>query len=86
VHRPLVQYRTETRRLVSARITPLRLEGFRAAPEACASLRSSGRSTRDPRGPGPPRPTRIRKKSLVSMVMLEWGTCGQVATPFRMPQ
>jgi hypothetical protein len=74
------QYRTEARRLVSARITPLRLEAFEQLPKHArrcvfwevdpATLGDQGHLA-DPE---------FEKEAWLSMVMLEWGSCGQVAT------
>ena len=74
------QYRTEARRLVSVRITPLRLEAFEQLPKHArrcvfwevdpATLGDQGHLA-DPE---------FEKEAWLSMVMLEWGSCGQVAT------
>src|SRR3954466_13394799 len=65
--------------LVSARITPLRLEAFEQLPKHAkrcvfwevdpATLRS-GDHLADPE---------FEKEAWLSMVMLEWGSCGQLA-------
>ncbi len=74
------QYRTEARRLVSARITPLRLEAFEQLPkharrcvfwEVDPATLGNQDHLADPE---------FEKEAWLSMVMLEWGSCGQVAT------
>ena len=73
-------YRTEARRLVSARITPLRLEAFEQLPkharrcvfwEVDPATLGNQDHLADPE---------FEKEAWLSMVMLEWGSCGQVAT------
>ena len=68
-------------RLVSVRIVPLRLAAFEQLPkharrcvfwEVDPATLSSGDYLRDPE---------FEKEAWLSMVMLEWGSCGQVATP-----
>src|SRR6516164_6228878 len=75
-----LQYRTEARRLVSARITPLRLEAFEQLPkharrcvfwEVDPATLGNQDHLADPE---------FEKEAWLSMVMLEWGSCGQVAT------
>src|SRR6201988_3977007 len=70
----------EARRLVSARITPLRLEAFEQLPkharrcvfwEVDPATLGNHDHLADPE---------FEKKAWLSMVMLEWGSCGQVAT------
>lgn len=72
--------RTGARRLVSARITPLRLEAFEHLPkharrcvfwEVDPATLGNQDHLADPE---------FEKEAWLSMVMLEWGTCGQVAT------
>ena len=72
--------RTEARRLVSARITPLRLEAFEHLPkharrcvfwEVDPATLGNQDHLADPE---------FEKEAWLSMVMLEWGSCGQVAT------
>lgn len=72
--------RTEARRLVSARITPLRLEAFEQLPkharrcvywEVDPATLGGQDHLADPE---------FEKEAWLSMVMLEWGSCGQVAT------
>ena len=67
-------------RLVSVRIVPLRLAAFEQLPkharrcvfwEVDPATLSSGDYLRDPE---------FEKEAWLSMVMLEWGSCGQVAT------
>ncbi len=74
------KYRTETRRRVSARITPLRLEAFEQLPkharrcvfwEVDPATLGNQDHLADPE---------FEKEAWLSMVMLEWGSCGQVAT------
>jgi hypothetical protein len=66
---------------VSARITPLRLEGFEQLPkharrcvfwEVDPSTLPADDHLADPE---------FEKEAWLSMVMLEWGSCGQVAVP-----
>ena len=52
------------RSLVSARITPLRLEAFDQLPKACTPLRLLGSGPRDPRPRRPARRSGIRKRSV----------------------
>lgn len=75
-----VRERTEARRLVSARITALRLEAFEQLPkharrcvfwEVDPGVLGSDDHLADPE---------FEKEAWLSMVMLEWGSCGQVAT------
>ena len=75
-----LQDRTEARRLVSARIMPLRLEAFEHLPkharrcvfwEVDPATLGNHNHLADPE---------FEKEAWLSMVMLEWGTCGQVAT------
>jgi hypothetical protein len=75
-----LQYRTEARRLVSARIIPLRLEAFEQLPkharrcvfwEVDPATLGNQDHLADPE---------FEKEAWLSMVMLEWGSCGQVAT------
>jgi hypothetical protein len=70
----------EARSLVSVRITPLRLEGFEQLPkyarrcvfwEVGPATLERGDQLADPE---------FEKEAWLSMVMLEWGSCGQVAT------
>ena len=77
---PGLRYRTEARRLVSARITPLRLEAFEQLPkharrcvfwEVDPATLGNQDHLADPE---------FEKEAWLSMVMLEWGSCGQVAT------
>jgi hypothetical protein len=65
---------------VSVRISPLRLEGFEQLPkyarrcvywEVDPATVGQGRELADPE---------FEKEAWLSMVMLEWGSCGQVAT------
>src|SRR3979490_1552099 len=72
--------RTGARRLVSARITPLRLEAFEHLPkharrcvfwEVDPATLGNQDHLADPE---------FEKEAWLSMVMLEWGSCGQVAT------
>src|SRR5690242_21518630 len=78
-----LQYRTGARRLVTARITPLRLEAFEQLPKHArrcvywevdpATLRADDHLS-DPE---------FEKEAWLSMVMLEWGSCGQMAVQCR---
>jgi hypothetical protein len=79
----VLQYRTEARRPrrpLSARITPLRLEAFEQLPkharrcvfwEVDPATLGNQDHLADPE---------FEKEAWLSMVMLEWGSCGQVAT------
>ena len=69
----------ESRETVSIRIKPLRLDGFEQLPkharrcvfwEVDPETLSGGAELRDPE---------FEKEAWLSMVMLEWGSCGQVA-------
>lgn len=76
-----LQFRTEARRLVSARITPLRLEAFEQLPKharRCVFWEVDPATLGDQDHLADPE---FEKEAWLSMVMLEWGTCGQVATP-----
>lgn len=73
--------RFETGSSVSVRIAPLRLEGFEQLPkharrcvfwEVDPATLGSDDHLSDPE---------FEKEAWLSMVMLEWGCCGQVATP-----
>src|SRR5581483_4909762 len=75
-----LQYRIRARRLVSARIMPLRLEAFEQLPkharrcvfwEVDPATLGNQDHLADPE---------FEKEAWLSMVMLEWGSCGQVAT------
>lgn len=75
-----LRYRTEARRLVSARITALRLEAFEQLPkharrcvfwEVDPATLGNDDHLADPE---------FEKEAWFSMVMLEWGSCGQIAT------
>src|SRR5690349_21949648 len=75
-----LQYRTGARRLVTARISPLRLEAFEQLPkharrcvfwEVDPSTLGSDEHLTDPE---------FEKEAWLSMVMLEWGSCGQMAS------
>jgi hypothetical protein len=75
-----LQYRTEARRLVSARITPLRLDAFEQLPKharRCVFWEVDPATLGDQDHLADPE---FEKEAWLSMVMLEWGTCGQVAT------
>ena len=73
--------------LVSARITPLRLEGFEQLPKHArrcvfwevdpATIAGTEHVTDHLADP------EFEKEAWLSMVMLEWGSCGQVAIPVR---
>ena len=72
--------RTEARRLVSARITPLRLEAFEQLPKharRCVFWEVDPATLGDQDHLADPE---FEKEAWLSMVMLEWGSCGQVAT------
>jgi hypothetical protein len=78
---PRDKYRTETRRLVSARITPLRLEAFEQLPKharRCVFWEVDPATLGDQDHLADPE---FEKEAWLSMVMLEWGSCGQVAIP-----
>lgn len=71
----------ETREVVSTRITPLRLECFEQLPkharrcvfwEVDPSALGRDEQFADPE---------FEKEAWLSMVMLEWGSCGQIAVP-----
>ena len=71
----------QARVIVSARIRPLRLEGFEQLPkharrcvfwEVDPQTVGGGRVLPDPE---------FEQEAWLSMVMLEWGSCGQVAEP-----
>src|SRR4029079_10116801 len=67
------------RKLVSARITPLRLEAFEQLPK---HERRCGFWELDPstlRGDDHLADPEFEKEAWLSMVMLEWGSCGQLA-------
>ena len=67
-------------KLVSARITPLRLEGFEQLPK---HARQCVFWEVDPDAVGQDdhlADPEFEKEAWLSMVMLEWGSCGQVAT------
>lgn len=67
-------------RLVSARIRPLRLDEFEQLPEharRCVFWEVDPRTLDGHQLPDP----EFEKEAWLSMVMLEWGSCGQVATP-----
>lgn len=53
---------------------------LRAAPQACATLRFLGGRPRDSRQDDHLADPEFEKEAWLSMVMLEWGSCGQVAT------
>jgi hypothetical protein len=64
---------------VSARISPLRLEGFEQLPKharRCVFWEVDPATLGDNHLADP----EFEKEAWLSMVMLEWGTCGQVAT------
>ena len=66
---------------MSARITPLRLEGFEQLPKharRCVFWEVDPATLGDQDHLADPE---FEKEAWLSMVMLEWGTCGQVATP-----
>src|ERR1700733_12466941 len=74
------QYRTGARRLVSARITPLRLEAFERLPKharCCVFWEVDPATLGNQDHLADPE---FEKEAWLSMVMLEWGSCGQVAT------
>jgi hypothetical protein len=67
---------------VSARITPLRLEAFEQLPKharRCVFWEVDPGCTREDRLADP----EFEKEAWLSMVMLEWGSCGQIAVPER---
>jgi len=67
-------------RLVSARIRPLRLDGFEQLPKharRCVFWEVDPQTLDGQHLPDP----EFEKEAWLSMVMLEWGSCGQVATP-----
>ena len=64
---------------MSARIRPLRLEGFEQLPKharRCVFWEVDPETLRGDSLPDP----EFEKEAWLSMVMLEWGSCGQVAT------
>ena len=66
-------------RLVSVRIRPLRLDGFEQLPKharRCVFWEVDPRTLDGEHLPDP----EFEKEAWLSMVMLEWGSCGQVAT------
>ena len=66
---------------MSARITPLRLEAFEQLPKharRCVFWEVDPATLGDQDHLADPE---FEKEAWLSMVMLEWGTCGQVATP-----
>lgn len=66
-------------RLVSVRVRPLRLEGFEQLPKharRCVFWEVDPQTLRGDSLPDP----EFEKEAWLSMVMLEWGSCGQVAT------
>src|SRR5262245_4141459 len=69
--------------IVSARITPLRLECFEQLPKharRCVFWEVDPTAlSRDDRLADP----EFEKEAWLSMVMLEWGSCGQIAVPTR---
>src|SRR3954469_1386103 len=68
--------------LVSARITPLRLEAFEQLPKharRCVYWEVDPSTLQDYHLSDP----EFEKEAWVSMVMLEWGSCGQVAVHCR---
>lgn len=74
-----LQYCTEARRLVSARIMPLRLEAFEQLPKharRCVFWEVDPGALGDQGHLADPE---FEKEAWLSMVMLEWGSCGQVA-------
>ena len=67
-------------RLVSVRIRPLRLNAFEQLPKharRCVFWEVDPRTLDGEQLPDP----EFEKEAWLSMVMLEWGSCGQVATP-----
>jgi hypothetical protein len=65
---------------VSARIRPLRLDGFEQLPKharRCVFWEVDPQTLDGQQLPDP----EFEKEAWLSMVMLEWGSCGQVATP-----
>ena len=70
----------EPGRLVSVRIRPLRLNAFEQLPKharRCVFWEVDPRTLDGEQLPDP----EFEKEAWLSMVMLEWGSCGQVATP-----
>ena len=66
---------------MSARITPLRLEGFEQLPKharRCVFWEVDPATLGDQVHLADPE---FEKEAWLSMVMLEWGSCGQIATP-----
>lgn len=71
-------------RLVSARIRPLRLDEFEQLPRharRCVFWEVDPQTLDGKQLPDP----EFEKEAWLSMVMLEWGSCGQVATPASAP-
>lgn len=66
-------------RLVSARITPLRLEAFEQLPKHARRCVFWEVDPSTLRGQGDLWDPEFEKEAWLSMVMLEWGSCGQVA-------
>jgi hypothetical protein len=67
---------------VSARITPLRLEAFEQLPKharRCVYWEVDPASVRGPHGDDQLWDPEFEKEAWLSMVMLEWGSCGQLA-------
>ena len=67
-------------RLVSVRIRPLRLDAFEQLPKharRCVFWEVDPRTLDGEQLPDP----EFEKEAWLSMVMLEWGSCGQVAAP-----
>lgn len=67
-------------RLVSVRIRPLRLDAFEQLPKharRCVFWEVDPQTLNGDQLPDP----EFEKEAWLSMVMLEWGSCGQVATP-----
>ena len=66
---------------MSARITPLQLEGFEQLPKharRCVFWEVDPATLGDQDHLADPE---FEKEAWLSMVMLEWGSCGQIATP-----
>jgi hypothetical protein len=66
---------------VSARITPLRLEAFEQLPKHARRCVFWEVDPTAMRGQGALWDPEFEKEAWLSMVMLEWGSCGQVAVP-----
>jgi hypothetical protein len=67
-------------RRVSAQIRPLRLDAFERLPKharRCVFWEVDPRTLEGEQLPDP----EFEKEAWLSMVMLEWGSCGQIATP-----